>query len=180
MGLRDQIMGKGGEFKAMPTQNPQQQQIFSQMLSGLEGAGPQITDYLKNLMSGSPEAMQAFQAPAMRQFNQQTVPGLAERFSGMGEGAQSSSAFPQALGQAGAGLAENLQAQRSQLQQGASSQLMQMLGMGTTTPTFNWQQMPGIEGLLPMLVKGLSSGIGQMGGMMGSGFLGKSMGLFGK
>ena len=108
-------------LKKIPTMSKPQEGLQNQILQMLQGqlgqggSFGQAQNYLQNLLSGSPESMQAFQAPAMRQFNEQIVPGLAERFSGLGAGAQSSSAFQQALGQAGAGLAENLQALRSGL-----------------------------------------------------------------
>jgi len=48
------------------------------------------------------------------QFNQQVVPGLAERFSSLGSNATSSPAFSSQLGQAGAGLSQGLAALKSQ------------------------------------------------------------------
>ena len=54
---------------------------------------------------------------AMTQFNTQTVPSLAERFTSLG-GGQRSSAFQGALGQAGAGLQENLAGMQTLLADG--------------------------------------------------------------
>lgn len=171
MSLWDTLFGKSAEMKALPTMSNEQQQLFSQLMGGMGGAQNQLMGYLSNLLSGSPEAMKPFEAPAMRQFSEQIVPGLAERFSGMGAGAQSSSAFGQALGSAGAGLAENLQAMRSGLQQQAISPLMSMMGMGLQTPTFNWQQIPGSEGALSPLLQGLGfAGGAAMGGLKPSSF----------
>ena len=51
---------------------------------------------------------ESFAAPFRREFNEQTVPGIAERFAGLG--GLSSSGFQQSLGQAGAGLNEKLAA----------------------------------------------------------------------
>lgn len=54
-------------------------------------------------------------AEAQRNFAQQTIPGLAERFGGMGSGGSlNSSAFGQALGGAGADLQSQLAALQSQ------------------------------------------------------------------
>ena len=58
-----------------------------------------------------------------RNFAQNTVPGLAERFTSMGQGGQHSSAFQGALGQAGAGMNEDLAALRQ-------SHLMNLLNIG--------------------------------------------------
>jgi hypothetical protein len=144
-----------------------------QMLQGQLGQGGsfgQAQNYLQNLLSGSPESMQAFQAPAMRQFNEQIVPGLAERFSGLGAGAQSSSAFQQALGQAGAGLAENLQALRSGLQGGAAQSLLglpsQFLGAAFQSPFAYMQKQGGgtLSNILGGFGRGVAPGLGQLSG----------------
>lgn len=52
-------------------------------------------------------------AQARTQFNTETIPTLAERFTALG-GGQHSSAFESALGRAGAGLEENLAALKAQ------------------------------------------------------------------
>jgi hypothetical protein len=71
----------------------------------------------------------------VNRFNTQTVPGLAERFTSMGQGAQSSSGFQDALGRAGAGLGQNLAGMQSQFG-------LQQLGMGLQ-PQFENVMMPG-------------------------------------
>ncbi len=81
---------------------------------------------------------------AMTQFNQQTVPSLAERFTSMG-GGQRSSAFQGALGQAGAGLNENLAAMREQYQMQMIPMLMRMLGIGLQ-PQYQQEFLPGKPG----------------------------------
>lgn len=167
---------KPGLKKVSTLSKPQQgfQNQILQMLQGQLGQGGsfgQAQNYLQNLLSGSPESMQAFQAPAMRQFNEQIVPGLAERFSGLGAGSQSSSAFQQALGQAGAGLAENLQALRSGLQGGAASQLLglpgQFLGTAMQSPFALMQTQGGgaLSNTLGSFGQGISPGLGQLSGL---------------
>lgn len=117
--------------------NPQQRQIFDQLAQILGGGGnfQQAQDYQSQLLSGDPEATKAFEAPYMRQFNEKVIPGIAERFSGAGAGAQSSSAFQQALGGAGADLQERLAQLREGLRYQASNQpfeqLMRVLGLET-------------------------------------------------
>ena len=111
----------------------------------------------------------------MRQFNEQIVPGIAERFSGLGSGAQSSSAFQQALGGAGADLSERLGALRGGLQGQAANQalgyaqqpvsnLQNFLGMQTQAfapkqPSFGQQLGTGLIG-------GLGTGLGMGGGSL--------------
>lgn len=161
-----------------------QNAILGQLQQMLQGGGANISqnplyqqgsNYLQNLLSGSPQSTAAFEAPAMRQFNEEIIPGIAERFSGLGAGAQSSSAFQQALGQAGAGLSERLQALRSGLQFGGAQQalgyaqqpvsnLAGLSGFGLQ-PSFQNLLRPQTHGLLGGLLGGASSGIGQAGGM---------------
>lgn len=89
----------------------------------LYGSG---ASYLQNLLSGTPNATAEFNAPYLQQFQQQIVPGLSERFAGMGTGggALSSSAFNQTLAQAGTGLQATLAQLRQQLLGQASQQAL--------------------------------------------------------
>jgi len=147
--------------------NPQQRQIFEMLAQLMGGSGnfQKANDYQSQLLSGDPEATKAFEAPYMRQFNEQTIPGIAERFSGMGAGAQSSGAFQRALGGAGADLQERLASLREGLKFQASTQpfeqLMRMLGLETEGLTENpkswWEQL--ISGVAPAAVK---AGIGAL------------------
>lgn len=84
------------------------------------------------MLSGSPEAMERFKAPTMREFNQKVIPGIAERFSGV-VGGQRSSGFQNAIAEAAAMLSENLSAQKENLKQGAVGQAL------------NYSQMPMLE-----------------------------------
>jgi len=168
----DWLFGKKGSIKALPTGTSEQQALMGQLLGGLGATGGGLNLGLQNLqqmLSGSPQAMEAFRAPAMRQFQQEIVPGIAERFSGMGAGAQGSSAFANTLGQAGAGLAENLNLQKANLQQNAMSQLMNLLGM-SQQPQFQYQQMPGTEGALAPILSGIGTAFGgPVGAALGQG-----------
>jgi len=156
--------GKQGEMKALPTMSGGQQDLFQQLLSGLSGGNAgggamgSGMNFLQGILGGDTSK---FEAPLMRQFNEQTVPGIAERFSGMGAGSQGSGAFGQQLGAAGAGLSENLGALRGGLQMQALSPLMEMLRMGVSTPTFQWQQMPGSQGAGSAMAPGIGQGIGK-------------------
>jgi hypothetical protein len=142
-------------------------QLIMQLLQGGGGNIQQNplyqsgASYIQNLLSGSPESTAAFEAPHLRQFNEQTVPMLAERFSGQGAGAQRSSAFQQALGSAGAGLQENLAALRAGLQGQAANQALTYaqqpisnlsglasLGLGTQTQALLPKEIPFWQQLL--------------------------------
>jgi hypothetical protein len=142
----------------------------------------QGSDFLSRIMSQDPETMRQFEAPMMRQFNEQIVPGLAERFSGMG--ARSSSAFNQTMGQAGAGLSEQIAAMRANLGMGAAQQafgyaqmpfqqMMQKAGLAMGTPTFGYQALEGRSGALQGALGGFAQGAGNAmagpGGMIATG-----------
>ena len=162
------FLGTPGRIEALPTLAPEQQQLLGGLVGGLGGPLQQSLSGLMQLLTGGGEAEQAYAAPAMRQFQEQIIPDLAERFSG----AQQSSAFQQALSQAGAGLAERLAAQRAGLQAGARGQLSQMLGLGLGTSPFQYQTIPGTEGGLGKLLGGIGTGFGLGGG----GWLSKLLG----
>ena len=104
MGLN--IKGKGmgnvlfGEKEKM-TQAPIRNQQGSEFMDWLMSQGKENMDFGK------------IRDNEINRFNTQTIPGLAERFSGMG-GGQRSSGFQGALGNAATGLSENLAAQQSQ------------------------------------------------------------------
>lgn len=156
-------------FNRVSTLDPQQKAAFEQLLGMLSGGrGLQLgQNYLEDILSGSPEAFEKFEAPYKRQFQEEIIPGIAERFSGAGAGAQSSSAFQQALGGAGADLSERLASLREGLRLQASSrpfdQLSQLLGM--QTQAFIPKQKPFWQSL----IESLSGGIGQAGGAYAAG-----------
>ncbi len=178
MSFSNFMFGSQPSLEKVDTMNKGQQQyqnstlqMLNQMLGKGGGVG-QANNFLQQLLSGSPEAFQNFEAPYMRQFNQEIVPGIAERFSGMGSGAQRSSAFQQSLGQAGAGLSQNLASMRSGMQMNGISQLLNMLQSLNPTAmkdSFAYMQNPGSQGFLaPMLgaaLGGMTGGLGQLGGL---------------
>lgn len=176
-------------YKELSTMSKGQSGLLEQLISALRGQSSNIQDsplyqsgsnYLQQLLSGSPEATSQFEAPYMRQFNEQTIPALAERFSSLGSGAQRSSAFQQALGQAGAGLSENLASLRGGMQMqglgqalGYAQQPISNFGnfsqqaLGTSTKAFAPRQNSFIQQLLMGLASGGGQALGQMGGSAG-------------
>lgn len=150
----------GNRGKQMQFQNytPQQQNVFNQMLEGSSQQLPQILQYLQSIISQDPEMMKQFEAPARRNFEENTIPSIAERFTSMG--AQRSSAFGEQLGSAGAGLEENLAAQRGQMGSQAIQQLMALL-QGGLTPQFENVYRPETYGFLGNLLSGMGQGAGQ-------------------
>lgn len=179
-------------YEAFSTLAPWQQQLLQQLQGGmfshqspLFGAGQ---NYLQNLLQGGEGAFSQFEAPYKREFNERTIPGLAERFAGAGAGAQSSSAFQQALGSAGAGLSENLAALRGNLQMQALPHALeysqvpfnQARGLlDINSQGFAPKQQPFWQQLLKGLAPGVGAGVGM--GLTGgaSGLMGLLGGLFG-
>ncbi len=121
--------GKEGGVQQAPKFNPQQQQILQFLLQqGQQG--------LQNPSAGfAPIAQQA-----RSQFNQQTVPSLAERFTSMGQNSVGSPAFASQLGQAGSGLEEALAALQSQYGMQNQQNALQMLALGMSPGFENFYQ----------------------------------------
>lgn len=161
MAFMDFLFGKSAKTKSKPIYNPQQENLLNQILGGIQpGLGSGVQN-LQNILGGGPEAFQAFETPARRAFEQQTLPTIAERFTGMfGEGSQRSSAFGQALGTAGRELEENLAAQRAGLQTGALNQLLQLLGPALTPRKYEYTR-PREAGFLENVGVGAAQGLAQ-------------------
>lgn len=172
------LRGTGYKQIALPRLSPQQQQLFSDVFgplhSGIGGAVGQISQLAGG---GTPEQWAQLEAPALRQFGQ-LQGALGARFSGMGTGAQRSSAFQQAGNSAAQELAEQLQSQRLGLQQNAIQQLLGLYGNLMGTQTFEnailQKQIPPWKQALIGLAGGLGQ-LGQSGGQLG---IAKYLGAF--
>src|SRR5574340_571162 len=166
------------------TLTKEQQPFLQQLLQLLMGSGipggKSAIDYYMGILSGSPESFSKFEAPIKRQFQEEVIPGIAERFTGVG--GQRSSAFKQSLGQAGAGLEEQLAAMRGNMQSGAASGLMSaLMGLGQQGLGQYQAYRPSSPGFFQSLFGGLGGAAGTglgLGAGMG-GFSGL-MGLLGK
>jgi hypothetical protein len=172
--------GRSDKMQKVPTMTKEQQSLLKRMSQMLGPQGQLGQGYgnalglQQQLMDPSSEAVNQFAQPYMNQFEQQTVPGLAERFAGFGGmgGGLSSSGFGQALGAAGG----NLQAQLAQLKAGlgqnAANSLMQqygnMSGQVLGAQPFAYQQQgPSMTG--GMLQGWAQGGFGGMQPFMGVG-----------
>jgi len=160
-GIFDFIFGKEGGMEKFETMSPEQKQFLNSIMQQLGGGGQlgqgygQSLSNLQELLDPTSAAQQRFAQPYMDQFQQQTVPQLAERFAGAGAqgGALSSSGFGQALGAAGSDLQSQLAQLKSQLQMGAGKDIMsQFSGMASQAlgaQPFGYQQkqaQPGLAG----------------------------------
>jgi len=123
-----------------------------QMMGPQGGLGQGNQDAISNLrqlMNPSSAAINDFAQPYMDTFNQQTVPGLAERFAGAGAlgGGLSSSGFGQSLSAAGGNLQSQLAQLKSKLGLEAGNSLMNMFGnmagQGLNAKPFGYQHTQG-------------------------------------
>lgn len=158
MNWYDFLLGTPGGIQQVSPYSEQQQQAMSQIM-------PYSLYGLQNPQQGfEPMAQQA-----RTQFMQTTIPSLAERFSSMGSNAMSSPAFLSQLGQAGAGLEQNLAAMGSQYGLQNRSQLMSLLGMGLSPQYQNYQvkAQPGLfQQMMPAMgrIGATALGAGMTGG----------------
>jgi hypothetical protein len=102
---------------------PEQMQLLEQLMGHV---GPD--SFLSKIAGGDEQAFQKAEAPAMRQFND-ILGGIGSRFSGMGMGARKSSGFQNTTTAAGSNFAEQLQANRMNMQQQATGDLMNYASM---------------------------------------------------
>lgn len=162
------LFGRAPKIKQMPTLNPEQQSLLSDLLSQLQGGASEgfgeSIDFLRSILSGEGPSYDALEAPIMRQFSEKILPQLTERLTASGAGGGRSSGAAQVLGSAGAGLAENLAAQRANLQQNAISQLLssylQGSNLGLGSRSFGYGTRPGTAGLIPSLFGASAPGLG--------------------
>ncbi len=147
--------GLPGQFAQLQKFNPQQISAINQLLSmGLGG--------LQNPYEG----FEPIEQQARQNFQTQTVPSIAERFTSLGSGAQRSSAFAGAVGQAGAGLDTGLAALRSQYGMQNRNQLAQLLGLGLT-PQFENLHVPERAGFWESAAPGIGNALGVAGSLAG-------------
>lgn len=127
------------KIKKIETMNPQQKKLFQDLLSQLSGGGQAggpgggALDLLQQYLNPESDVYKNFEAPYKQQFEQETIPNLAERFAGLGGGlgaaggALGSSGFAQALGGAGAKLQTDLASMKSGLQHKSIQDILGLL-----------------------------------------------------
>jgi len=171
--------GKEGEQKS--SYSPQAQQgledalkVLQQLKTGADvrqnqgyGQGMEFFNSLFN----DPEFFRKFEAPAKRQYEEEIIPGLANRFASEGSGGSlGSTGFRNQLAREGSNLETNLAAMRGGMQQQAIPQMYQYaqgpaqnyqsLLSGSTQPTQNIYQPPTAGGAANMWA-GMSSALMQ-------------------
>jgi hypothetical protein len=168
------FFGSPAQIKQVSGLSPGQTGLHQQLLDALSGRGGGafggMADYYRDLLGGN-QTYDAMAAPEMRQFREETVPGLAEQFAGLGAGGSFGSSFKSAQAQAGASLAERLAALRAQLrQQGAQG----MMGMGQQSLS------PFMQNVMIPRSPGLLEGLLGLGGQAAGAFGGQALGGLGQ
>lgn len=172
-GLNDFLFGSGDKTKKVDNYNPGQNKFLDQFMQLLSSGGQEgmqkAMGLLQQYLDPNSEVYKNFEQPYLNEFNNKTIPGIAERFAGGGAngGALSSSGFGQALSTAGSDLQTNLAQMKSGLQMGAANSLMSnfqnMSQIGLGAQPYGYQTTQGNAGLFPQLGGAALQGWG-MGG----------------
>ena len=164
--LSNFFLGSQGKIKQQSTLGPEQQGLYRQLLGagmgqGAGGAFGQSADYYRGLLGNDSADFNAFAAPELRRFRQETVPGLAEQFAGFGSGAMSGSGFRNAALNASTDLSERLASLRAGLR-GQAAQGLQGIGqqgLGSYNENIYMQPTTGFLG-------SIGQGLGAAGGSL--------------
>ncbi len=180
--------GGKNDAKTGSTYTQGQQSFIENILNDLKGMkgsqditqNPQYQqgqDWLSSLFN-DPEFFNRFEAPLQRQFQEQTIPDLANRFASMGSGgALGSTGFRNQLAREGSNLGTNIAALRGGMQQQGVNQGLQYAQQPfqnylqtlqtALTPTQNTYQPPSAGFWGPIAAAGaggIASGYGQQFG----------------
>lgn len=151
-GLLDFLLGSD-KFKRTDAFTPEQMNVFRQQGDMLGGSGAygQAFQNLQALLDPTDEGYDRFTEPYMQQFQQQILPGIAEKYAGMG--ALGSSGFGQALGAAGSQLQTGLAGLKAQLQRQAGQDIFgQYQGFLGQQPQYAYrEQNQGMAGPLAQM-----------------------------
>lgn len=150
----------GYNTRNVPNFTPQQMQLFQQLLGGVSGGLGGGLDFLSRLAGGDESAFSESEAPAYSAY-EKALGQLGTRFAGLG--AMGSSAFQNATSGAAGTLAENLAANRTNLQQSAIEKLLGLSSnlLGQRPYDTFLEKKPDFWG-----------GLGNLLGGLGKGFLG--------
>jgi hypothetical protein len=147
-----------GQEKTLSNVNKQQNQLAQ---GGYKDAMGLLSDYL----NPQSDVYKNFEKPYLQQFEQQTIPQIAERFGGanaMGSGLMTSG-FGQSLGAAGANLQTQLAQMKEQYRRQSINDLLNQYNQITNTSLnarpFENAYDPGQEGQLSFAGKILDTGL---------------------
>lgn len=159
-GFKEFFLGNAPERENVSTLRPEQEKQYrnlqkAALKKGAPGVYGDVADYHRSNLSDNPADFDKFAAPALRQYNEDIVPGLSEQFAGMGAGGLSSSGFQNAQIQGATDLSERLGAIRAELRQRSAEGLQGIGDRSLQSYSTNVETRPGSEGVLPGLVKSI-------------------------
>jgi hypothetical protein len=176
--------GKKDKFRQINNLNPQQNQQLGNVLdqanaSGQAGGNYNLAQQYQNrILQGDQQSFNQWAAPYETQFNEQTLPGIAERFAGL-SGAHGNpanySGFGQAIGGAATQFKSNLAGMYAQIQQQAAQhatgQYNALNSLGLGTQAFQNAYQPGSIGAFGQIASGVGQGVSQgIGQKIGTNF----------
>jgi hypothetical protein len=167
-GIKEFFAGAPAQAQLLPTQSGPQQQVQGQALQNV-----------LQMLQGGQNAPSQFDFNKIKQgvqnrFQTETLPSIAERFTGLGD-AQGSSGYLSTLGRAGADLdigLGSLEAQFGQQQQQQDRDYLLQLLRFALMPQFENQYIPATGGLFGNASQGVGQGLGQLGGLGALKYLG--------
>lgn len=176
--------GTPAKRENVSTLRPEQEGLYNQLVNagqqrGAGGAFGDAADYYRNLLSDDSADYNAFAAPAMRQYNEDIVPGLSEQFAGMGAGGLSSSGFRNAQIQGATDLAERLGSIRANLRQAGAQGLAGIGQAGLQSFSQNMETRPATEGFLSQAAPVIGSAVASLFGPAGTAIGGAAEKWFG-
>ena len=157
-GVNSFLGGTPDQIQQISNLRPDQEALSNQLVQagkekGAGGAFGDVADYYRGNLSDNPADFNAFAAPALRQYNQDIMPGIAEQFAGYGSsgsGSLSSSGFQNAQVQGATDLSERLGALRANLRQNSASGLANIGQLGLQSFQTN-RDVPGTPGFLSQI-----------------------------
>ena len=159
--------GEKAKLRKKQAYSDEQMQFFNQFLSMLGGGenGGGFMDYFSNLLGGEGGQgdFEGFAEPYRQQFQNETIPMLAERFAGAGGGmggALSSSGFGQSLSSAGSNFNAQLAQLYAGLRQNAAGQMAGLSQTALGAQPFAFSQRQASPGFLSTAGSALLGGIG--------------------
>jgi hypothetical protein len=159
------LTGTPEKHERVSTLLPSQQGAYNDLQAAAQGksskgAFGKAANYYGNLLSDDSADYNAFAAPALRQYNQDIIPNIAEQFAGMGSGGLSSSGFQNAQIQGATDLSERLGALRAQLRQQGAQGLQNIGQLGLQNFSQDVMTQPGTEGILAPALGAVGTAIG--------------------
>ncbi len=151
-GAKDFALGKEEQNYQQSLLSPEQQTLAAQRQQAIAGPGAggaygTTADYYRDLLNPNSQTVQQLQAPELRKFREDIIPGVGEEFAGMGSGALSSSGFRNAVSRAGVDLSERLGMLRANARMQGAQGLQGLGQQGLQSETENILR-PATEGFI--------------------------------